>query len=104
VVEEDEAEVIVMCCALESGFADEMSRALGVRVLDPVVTSWEFVEMQADTYSSLGIPHSKAYCNESPPKEEGWLYDGSYSSTNAQKTTQGLPFRFSTKCLDPLGL
>jgi allantoin racemase len=72
-VEEDGAEVIVMGCTLESGFADEMSRALGVPVLDPVVTSWKFAEMQADMYSSLGISHSKAYGYESPPKEEGWL-------------------------------
>jgi allantoin racemase len=72
-VEEDGAEVIVMGCTLESGFADELSRALGVPVLDPVVTSWKFAEMQADMYSSLGISHSKAYGYESPPKEEGWL-------------------------------
>ena len=72
-VDEDGAEVIVMGCTMESGFADELSRALGVPVLDPVVTSWKFAEMQADMYSSLGISHCKAYGYESPPKEEGWL-------------------------------
>lgn len=72
-VEEDGAEVLVMGCTLESGFADELSRTLGVPVLDPVVTSWKFAEMQADMYSSLGISHSKAYGYETPPKEEGWL-------------------------------
>jgi len=72
-VEEDGAEVIIMGCTLESGFADEMSKALGVPMLDPVITSWKFAEMQADMYSSLGISHSKAYGYESPPKEEGWL-------------------------------
>jgi len=72
-VEEDGAEVIVMGCTMESGFADELSRTLGVPVLDPVVTSWKFAEMQADMYSSLGISHCKAYGYESPPKEEGWL-------------------------------
>jgi allantoin racemase len=72
-VEEDGAEVIVMGCTAESGFADELSRALGVPLLDPVVTSWKFAEMQADMYSSLGISHSKAYGYEAPPKEEGWV-------------------------------
>lgn len=72
-VEEDGAEVIVMGCTAESGFADELSRKLGVPMLDPVVTSWKFAEMQADMYSSLGISHSKAYGYETPPKEEGWL-------------------------------
>jgi allantoin racemase len=72
-VDEDGAEVIVMGCTMESGFADELSRTLGVPVLDPVVTSWKFAEMQADMYSSLGISHCKAYGYESPPKEEGWL-------------------------------
>jgi len=72
-VEEDGAEVIVMGCTAESGFADELSKALGVPLLDPVVTSWKFAEMQADMYSMLGISHSKAYGYETPPKEEGWL-------------------------------
>jgi allantoin racemase len=72
-VEEDGAEVIVMGCTAESGFADELSRALGVPLLDPVVTSWKFAEMQADMYSTLGISHSKAYGYESPPKDEGLL-------------------------------
>jgi allantoin racemase len=72
-VEEDGAEVIVMGCTLESGFADELSRKLGVPMLDPVVTSWKFAEMQADMYSSLGISHSKGFGYETPPKEEGWL-------------------------------
>jgi allantoin racemase len=72
-VEEDGAEVIVMGCTAESGFADELSKALGVPLLDPVVTSWKFAEMQADMYSTLGISHSKAYGYESPPKAEGWL-------------------------------
>lgn len=62
-----------MGCTLASGFADEMSRALGVPILDSVVTSWKCAEMQADMYSSLGISHSKAYGYESPPKEEDWL-------------------------------
>jgi allantoin racemase len=72
-VEEDGAEVIVMGCTAESGFADELSRGLGVPLLDPVVTSWKFAEMQADMYSTSGISHSKAYGYESPPKDEGWL-------------------------------
>ena len=72
-VQEDGAEVIVMGCTQESGFAEEISKALGVPVLDPVITSWKFAEMQADMYASLGISHSKAYGYESPPKEEGWL-------------------------------
>ena len=72
-VEEDGAEVIVMGCTAESGFADELSKALGVPLLDPVVTSWKFAEMQADMHSMLGISHSKAYGYETPPKEEGWL-------------------------------
>jgi len=72
-VQQDGAEVIVMGCTMESGFAEETSRALGVPILDPVITSWKFAEMQADMYSSLGVSHSKVYGYEKPPKEEGWL-------------------------------
>jgi len=72
-VEEDGAEVIVLGCTVESGFSDQLSRELKVPIIDPVVTSWKYAEMQADIYARLGISHSKVGGYERPPDEEGWL-------------------------------
>lgn len=67
-VEEDGAEVIVLGCTGESGFMKELTRKLGVPVLDPVVTSWKYAEMMADLYRKLGITHSKLFGFEPPPE------------------------------------
>ena len=72
-VEEDGAEVIILGCTMESGFAKELSERLKVPVIDPVVVSWKFAEMMADLYRKMGISHSKLYGYEPPPPEEGWL-------------------------------
>lgn len=72
-IEEDGAEVIVLGCTVESGFAKELTQKLGVPVLDSVVISWKIAEMFADIYKKMGITHSKVYGYETPPLEEGWL-------------------------------
>lgn len=66
----DGAEVIVLGCTGEAGFAEELMRKLGVPVVDPVIAAWKYAEMLADLYSKLGFTHSKVYGYESPPKDE----------------------------------
>jgi allantoin racemase len=72
-IKEDGAEVIILGCTAESGFMKELSRRLGVPVLDPVVIAWKYAEMLADLYRNLGVTHSKLYGYEPPPIDEGWL-------------------------------
>lgn len=67
-VEEDGAEVVVLGCTGESGFMKELISRLGVPVLDPVVTSWKFAELMADSYRKLGLTHSKLFGYEPPPQ------------------------------------
>lgn len=60
-IEEDGAEVIVLGCTMESGFATRLSTELEVPVLDPVILSWKYAEMMADMYQRLGLRHSKLF-------------------------------------------
>jgi len=66
-VEEDGAEVIVLGCTMQSGFMKDLTKKLGVPVLDAVVTSWKYAEMMADLYRKVGLMHSKLYGYEAPP-------------------------------------
>jgi allantoin racemase len=54
-IEEDGAEVIVMGCASMAGYQDELSKALGVPILDPVTITYKVAEGLAE----VGIRHSK---------------------------------------------
>lgn len=52
-IKEDGAEVIILGCTAESGFMRELTRRLGVPVLDPVVITWKYAGMLADLYRKL---------------------------------------------------
>lgn len=54
-VEEDGAEVIILGCASMAGHAEEMERALGVPILDPVAVTFKV----AEALTEIGIHHSK---------------------------------------------
>jgi len=74
-IKKDGAEVIVLGCAVASGFAEALMSRLKVPVVDPVMVSFKYAELLADLYVKIGLSHSKVYGYEPPPKEEGWLAD-----------------------------
>lgn len=65
-IEEDGAEVIIMGCASMAGYSDDLERALGVPILDPVAITFKVAEGLAE----LGIRHSKIglYASPAPKK------------------------------------
>jgi len=65
-VEEDGAEVIILGCAAMLGYADEISRSLGVTVLDPTSVTLKITEGMIDA----GIVHSKKGLFAAPPEKE----------------------------------
>jgi len=69
-VEEDDAEVIVLGCTVETGFMDRLIKDLKVPVIDVTVVSFKFAEMLADLKKKMGLSHSKIYGYKSPRKNE----------------------------------
>jgi allantoin racemase len=67
-VEEDKAEVIILGCTAETGFAKELMEKLEVPVIDAVVVTWKYAEMLADLYRKMGLTHCKLYGYEPPPE------------------------------------
>jgi allantoin racemase len=65
-VEKDGAEVIIMGCAGMAGYAEEIERALKVKVLDPAAVALKTAEAMAD----LGLTHSKVGLFAAPPEKE----------------------------------
>lgn len=65
-VEEDGAEVIIMGCAAMLGYADEISKTLGVTVLDPSSITLKITEGMIDA----GLVHSKRGLFGFPPEKE----------------------------------
>jgi len=65
-VEEDGAEVIIMGCAAMLGYAEEISRGLGVTVLDPSSVTLKIAEGMIDA----GVVHSKRALFATPPQKE----------------------------------
>jgi len=65
-VEEDGAEVIIMGCAGMAGYAEEIERALKIKVLDPAAVALKTAEAMAD----LGLTHSKVGLFAAPPEKE----------------------------------
>ena len=63
------AEALVLGCASEYGFYEELQNELGVPVLDPVVVPFKLAELQAEL-ASFGWSHSKIGSYESPPPAE----------------------------------
>jgi allantoin racemase len=69
-IDEDNAEVLILGCTMEFGFALELQNLLGVPVLDATVTPLKFAEFKADLRRRYGWSHSKVGAFESPPQLE----------------------------------
>lgn len=66
----DGAEILILGCTMQYGFARTMQDALGVPVLDAAVTSFKYAEFKADLRQRYGWSHSKRCAYESPKIEE----------------------------------
>lgn len=64
VAREDGAEVIILGCAGLCGYEDELTKLVGLPVLDPVVVTVKVAEMMVET----GIAHSKVRKFAFPPQ------------------------------------
>jgi allantoin racemase len=62
-VEEDGAEVIILGCAGMAGYAPEIEKKLGVKVIDPLAVALKVAEAMVD----LGLAHSKIGLFSAPP-------------------------------------
>jgi len=69
-IERDHAEVLILGCTMELGFAMELQALLGVPVLDATVTPFKFAEFKAELRQRYGWSHSKAGGFETPPELE----------------------------------
>ena len=65
-VEEDGAEIIILCCAGLAGYSEDIEKELGVVVLDPSSVALKVTEAMVD----LGLHHSKVGRFSYPPKKE----------------------------------
>lgn len=74
-IEEDGAEVIVLGCTATFGFYQEMQEALGVPVLDPVITPLKYAEFLIDLNRRFGWSHSRVGIYEPPKPEEYGQWD-----------------------------
>jgi allantoin racemase len=64
IVEEDQSEVIILACAGLCDYDRELTEASGVPVIDPVVAA---VKM-AESFTAMGLSHSKVRKFHSPPQ------------------------------------
>ena len=64
-VEEDGAEVIILGCAGMAGYAEEIEKKLGAKVLDPCAVALKVAEAMAD----LGLTQSKRGLFAAPPEK-----------------------------------
>jgi allantoin racemase len=69
-IEEDNAEVIVLGCTVETGFMDKLIEELKVPVVDATVVAFKFAEMLADLKKKTGLSHSKVYGYRGPSEDE----------------------------------
>lgn len=69
-IKEDDAEVIILGCTVETGFMDRLIKELNVPVIDVTVVSFKFAEMLADLKNKTGLSHSKIYGYKSPSKDD----------------------------------
>lgn len=67
-IEEDNAEVIIMGCASMAGYSKELEEILGVPILDPVTVTYKMVE----GLTALGVKHSKIGLF-AKPAEQKWI-------------------------------
>ncbi len=69
-VEEDYAEALILGCTLEIGFFRQMSRQLGVPVIDPSIAAFKRAEYGAILKRQCGWVPSRVWSCEAPPEEE----------------------------------
>ena len=69
-IEEDDAEVIVLGCTVETGFMDKLIEELKVPIIDVTLVSFKFAEMMADLKRRTGLSHSKIWGYKTPRKED----------------------------------
>lgn len=69
-IEQDHAEVLILGCTMELGFAMELQALLNVPVLDATVTPLKFAEFKAELRQRYGWSHSKIGGFETPPELE----------------------------------
>lgn len=69
-VEQDGAEVLILGCTMEYGFAARLQEQLGVPVLDATVTPFKYAEFRAGLKQRYGWSHSKRGAYETPPQAE----------------------------------
>jgi allantoin racemase len=65
IVREDGAEVIILACAGLCGYEDELTKMVGIPVLDPVVVAVKVAEMMVET----GLSQSKTSKFAFPPQD-----------------------------------
>jgi len=69
-IEEDDAEVIVLGCTVETGFMNKLIAELKVPIIDVTIVSFKFAEMMADLKRKTGLSHSKIWGYKTPRKED----------------------------------
>lgn len=69
-VEEDRAEAIILGCTIEFGFFEEVQKAVGVPVIDPVVAGFKVAESLAKLQRQFGWAPSRVWSCEPPPESE----------------------------------
>ena len=69
-IEEDFAEALILGCTLEIGFFRELSRILGVPVIDPAIAALKRAEYSAMLKRSCGWIPSRKWSCESPSEDE----------------------------------
>ena len=69
-IEEDDAEVIVLGCTVETGFMDKLIQELKVPIIDVTLVTFKFAEMMADLKRKTGLSHSKIWGYKTPRKED----------------------------------
>ena len=69
-VQEDGAEVIILGCTAEYGFHETMQNALGVPVIDAVLSPFKYAEFLADLANRFDWRPSRMWGSEAPPEAE----------------------------------
>jgi len=69
-VEEDQAEVVVLGCTLESGFHETVQDIVGVPVIDPAIAALKTAEHAATLRALCGWGSSQQWSLRPPPDEE----------------------------------
>ena len=64
-VQEDGAEVIILGCAGMAGYAPELEKRLGIKIIDPTAVALKIAEAIVD----LGLTHSKTGLYATPPEK-----------------------------------